>query len=148
VARTDTTQARAVAAPALAGSVKDAEGLPVVGAIVLLRNEATGVERVERTTGTGAFTFRAIGIGTYVVVASLSGFAPATLSILQVLVLVFVALLLSYGGIESGLRKRLDGLAYVMAPQALMPDERLVRWVLESIGIKSVPETQPVDGWR
>jgi len=65
-----------------------------------------------------------------------------------VLVLVFVALLLSYGGIESGLRKRLDGLAYVMVPQALMPDERLVRWVLESIGIKSVPETQPVDGWR
>ena len=57
---TDTTHARAVAAPALEGSVKDAEGLPVAGAIVVLRNEATGFERVERTTATGAFTFRAV----------------------------------------------------------------------------------------
>ena len=45
-----------------------------------------------------------------------------------------VPLLLSYGGIEAGIRKRLDGLDYVMASQGLMPDERLVQWVLNAAG--------------
>lgn len=40
--------------------------------------------------------------------------------------------LMSFGGIEQGLRKRLDGLDYTMTAQALMPDERIVQWVLES----------------
>ncbi|MEW6209130.1 MAG: CbiX/SirB N-terminal domain-containing protein [Acidobacteriota bacterium] len=43
-----------------------------------------------------------------------------------------VPLLLSYGGIEEGIRKRLEGLAYVMSDQALLPDARLARWVLLS----------------
>jgi sirohydrochlorin ferrochelatase len=43
-----------------------------------------------------------------------------------------VPLLLSYGGIEQGLRKRLDGLDCTMAPQGLMPDERLIAWVRET----------------
>ena len=29
---------------------------------------------------------------------------------------------------EQGIRKRLDGLDYVMAPQTIMPDDRLVDW--------------------
>jgi hypothetical protein len=37
--------------------------------------------------------------------------------------------LLSFGGIEQGIRKRLDGLPYTLTTQALMPDERLVEWV-------------------
>lgn len=41
-----------------------------------------------------------------------------------------VPLLLSYGGIEVGIRERLEGLAYRMADQALLPDERLSQWVL------------------
>ena len=41
-----------------------------------------------------------------------------------------VPLLLSYGGIEVGIRRRLEGLAYRMAGQALLPDERLSEWVL------------------
>lgn len=41
-----------------------------------------------------------------------------------------IPLLISYGGIEAGIRKRLEGLSYVMSPQALLPDDRLVRWVL------------------
>ena len=41
-----------------------------------------------------------------------------------------VPLLLSYGGIEAGIRERLEGLAYRMADQALLPDERLSQWVL------------------
>jgi sirohydrochlorin ferrochelatase len=42
-----------------------------------------------------------------------------------------VPVLLSYGGIEEGLRKRLTGLEYTMAIQALAPDARLAAWVLE-----------------
>ena len=41
-----------------------------------------------------------------------------------------VPLLLSYGGIEAGIRRRLEGLPYRMAGQALLPDERLSQWVL------------------
>jgi hypothetical protein len=41
-----------------------------------------------------------------------------------------VPLLLSYGGIEEGIRRRLAGLDYVMSGQGLLPDERLARWVL------------------
>ena len=41
-----------------------------------------------------------------------------------------VPLLLSYGGIEAGIRRRLEGLPYRMARQALLPDERLSQWVL------------------
>ena len=43
-----------------------------------------------------------------------------------------VPLLLSYGGIEEGLRKRLSGLNYSMPSQALLPDTRIVNWVIEA----------------
>ena len=41
-----------------------------------------------------------------------------------------VPLLLSYGGIEVGIRERLEGLPYRMPLQALLPDPRLSQWVL------------------
>jgi sirohydrochlorin ferrochelatase len=41
--------------------------------------------------------------------------------------------LLSFGGIEQGLRKRLEGLDYTMTAQALMPDARIAQWVLASV---------------
>ncbi len=41
--------------------------------------------------------------------------------------------LLSFGGIEQGLRQRLEGLDYTMTAQALMPDDRITQWVLASI---------------
>ena len=40
--------------------------------------------------------------------------------------------LMSFGGIEQGIRKRLDGLDYTMTTQALMPDDRIVQWVVAS----------------
>jgi sirohydrochlorin ferrochelatase len=40
-------------------------------------------------------------------------------------------LVVSYGGIEAGIRKRLDGLDYAITGQGLLPDDRLVGWVLE-----------------
>jgi sirohydrochlorin ferrochelatase len=41
--------------------------------------------------------------------------------------------LLAFGGIEQGIRKRLDGLRYVMAGQAIMPDPRIASWVREQV---------------
>jgi hypothetical protein len=41
--------------------------------------------------------------------------------------------LMSFGGIEKGLFERLEGLDYTMTAQALMPDDRVVEWVLASI---------------
>jgi sirohydrochlorin ferrochelatase len=40
-----------------------------------------------------------------------------------------VPLLMAYGGIEKGIRKRLEGLTYEMAPAGLLPDDRLATWV-------------------
>lgn len=40
-----------------------------------------------------------------------------------------VPVLLSFGGIEAGVRKRLDGLEYAMTDRALAPDPRLADWV-------------------
>jgi hypothetical protein len=40
-------------------------------------------------------------------------------------------LLLSYGGIENGLRQRLDGIQHALSPQALLPDARIAAWVLD-----------------
>lgn len=43
--------------------------------------------------------------------------------------------LLSFGGIEKGLLKRLEGLEYTITTQALIPDDRVVEWVLASAPI-------------
>jgi sirohydrochlorin ferrochelatase len=45
-----------------------------------------------------------------------------------------VPVLLSFGGIEEGVRKRLDGLDYTMGRQGIIPDDRLAAWVLEMAG--------------
>jgi sirohydrochlorin ferrochelatase len=43
-----------------------------------------------------------------------------------------VPLLMAYGGIEKGIRKRLEGLSYEMAAAGLLPDDRLATWVEQS----------------
>ncbi len=55
-----------------------------------------------------------------------------------------VPLLLSYGGIEDGLRKRLNGLTYKMPSQALLPDRRIVDWVISSAQITSPGDSKVV----
>ena len=47
-----------------------------------------------------------------------------------------VPLLLSYGGIERGIRERMEGLDYRMASQGLLPDDRLAGWVLAQAGAR------------
>jgi len=44
-----------------------------------------------------------------------------------------VPLLLSYGGIEEGLRKRLSGMDFKMPTQALLPDQRIAAWVITRV---------------
>lgn len=51
-----------------------------------------------------------------------------------------VPLLMSYGGIEQGIRKRLEGLDYVMATQGLMPDARLGEWI-ETVAAQALANT-------
>lgn len=41
--------------------------------------------------------------------------------------------LMSFGGIEQGVRKRLEGLDYTMTSQALLPDARVADWVRASV---------------
>ena len=41
-----------------------------------------------------------------------------------------VPVLVSFGGIDRGVRERLQGLTYVMSDNGLVPDDRLVSWVL------------------
>jgi sirohydrochlorin ferrochelatase len=50
-----------------------------------------------------------------------------------------VPLLLSYGGIEAGIKKRLEGLDYAMSNQGLLPDDRLARWVLLALESRIQP---------
>ena len=45
-----------------------------------------------------------------------------------------VPLLVSFGGIERGLRERLEGLAYTLPDAGLVPDDRLVTWILAMAG--------------
>lgn len=40
-----------------------------------------------------------------------------------------VPILLSFGGIEQGVRARLEGLPYTMADRGLMPDPRIEQWI-------------------
>jgi len=47
---------------------------------------------------------------------------------------IIVPLLMSFGGIERGLRERLEGLTYTMTNAGLMPDDRLITWVLAMAG--------------
>jgi hypothetical protein len=47
-----------------------------------------------------------------------------------------VPLLLSFGGIEQGLRDRLKGLEHRMAAQGLTPDDRIAQWVRESVAAR------------
>jgi hypothetical protein len=42
--------------------------------------------------------------------------------------------LMSFGGIEKGLLKRLEGLEYTMTTQGVMPDDRVVEWVRQVVG--------------
>jgi len=53
-----------------------------------------------------------------------------------------VPLLLSFGGIEDGINKRLDGLDYTITSQALLPDARIAQWAIRSVTAASQASTR------
>lgn len=59
----------------VSGQVKDAAGMPVAGAVIVLRNAATGLERLANTDGEGRFSFAGLSSAKYVIVARANGFA-------------------------------------------------------------------------
>ena len=81
VAQTSTTSSvvnsKAVTA-SVRGRVVDATGAVVPNAAVVLRNLATGLERVTETDAEGVFSFTLTGTGHYSVTASAAGFARST----------------------------------------------------------------------
>jgi hemoglobin/transferrin/lactoferrin receptor protein len=50
-----------------------------------------------------------------------------------------VPVVISFGGIEQGIRKRLDGLSYTMAGQGLLPDPRIAQWIREAAAAAAPP---------
>jgi sirohydrochlorin ferrochelatase len=44
--------------------------------------------------------------------------------------------LMAFGGIEQGIKKRLEGLDYTMAQQALLPDARVAEWVRANVQVQ------------
>ncbi len=63
---------------ALAGIVLDQSGAAIQGATVVAKNESTGVQFTTNTGPDGGFRFPALGIGTYDVTASQTGFTTQT----------------------------------------------------------------------
>lgn len=57
------------------GRVTDERGAAIAGAVITLRNAATGIERVTAANTDGDFSFSGIRAGRYFAVASASGFA-------------------------------------------------------------------------
>ena len=92
----------------LAGRMKQAEPFASVDYLTL-RDDAPKAVRDAATEQLRGIVERQIGAGRRVLI---------------------VPLLISFGGIERGLRERLDGLSYAIPDTALMPDERLATWVL------------------
>jgi hypothetical protein len=66
--------ARAQDNATLNGTVSDSTGAIVTGALISLANPATGQERTEISNGAGAYRFANVGIGTYTLAVSGTGF--------------------------------------------------------------------------
>ncbi len=64
----------------IGGVITDAQGSPVPGATVTVRNEATGVETNLVTNSAGAYTTAPLVLGTYTVSVNLTGFKKAVAS--------------------------------------------------------------------
>lgn len=92
----------------LAARIGDAEPFASIDYLTL-RDDAPKPVRDEATADLRAIVTKRLGEGRRVLV---------------------VPLLVAFGGIERGLAERLDGLAYTMPDAALVPDERLISWVL------------------
>lgn len=79
-------RAQVTASGNMAGVVSDPTGAAVVGASVTVTNTATNEERKTVTNGSGEYRFDLLPVGTYLLQVTTSGFSPAQVKGLQVLV--------------------------------------------------------------
>jgi len=71
-------QAQQTAAAEIRGSVQDPTGNVIVNAVVVAKNESTGVESKTNTDGQGKYSIGALASASYTVTVSAPGFALAT----------------------------------------------------------------------
>src|SRR5213592_2752429 len=87
----------------ITGTVNDASGALVPGAMVTARNEATGVTYTQTTTEAGLYGFPSLPVGTYTITVTLPGFKTATKTgnTLEVNTLLVINMSLEVGGITE-----------------------------------------------
>src|SRR5262245_12972428 len=87
----------------IAGTVTDASGALVPGAMVTAKNEATGVTYTQTTTEAGLYGFPSLPVGAYTVTVALAGFKTAskTGNILEVNTPLVINMSLEVGGITE-----------------------------------------------
>src|SRR5499433_235623 len=85
------------------GSVSDASGALVPGAMVTAKNEATGVAYTQTTTEAGLYGFPSLPVGTYTITVGLPGFKTAnkTGNILEVSTPLVINMSLEVGGVTE-----------------------------------------------
>src|ERR1035438_4856827 len=74
----------AISTGSISGQVTDASGAAVVGATVIVTNEATGVKLTARTNGTGFYSFPSLTVDTYDASVTETGFKTAVVNNLVV----------------------------------------------------------------
>src|SRR5881396_1882843 len=87
----------------ITGTVGDASGALVPGAMVTAKNEATGVTYTQMTTEAGLYGFPSLPVGTYTITVALPGFKTAnkTGNILEVNTPLVINMSLEVGGITE-----------------------------------------------
>jgi len=87
----------------ITGTVSDASGALVPGAMVTVRNEATGVAYTQPTTEAGLYGFSSLPVGTYTITVALAGFKTAnkTGNILEVNTPLVINIALEVGGVTE-----------------------------------------------
>src|SRR5213083_983481 len=87
----------------ITGTVSDASGALVPGAMVTARNEATGVSYTQTTTEAGLYGFPSLPVGPYTITVALPGFKTAnkTGNILEVNTPLVINLSLEVGGVTE-----------------------------------------------
>src|SRR2546427_3823087 len=87
----------------ITGTVSDATGALVPGAMVTAKNEATGVTYTQTTTEAGLYAFPSLPVGNYIVTVALAGFKTAnkTGNILEVNTPLVINISLEVGGITE-----------------------------------------------
>ncbi len=82
---TSTTRAQnAISTGSISGQVTDASGAAVTGATVAAASEAAGVKLTTKTNSSGFYSFQSLGVGTYDISVSQSGFKTAIIKDLVV----------------------------------------------------------------